>query len=149
MKTLCEELIELFAELRDSWHPRRLARRGQRPPPPPHPPPELPPEDLHLEALAREFPRELFAQLLLELPRYRRLMAQSFADGDYRRLRDSVHQILGAAAYCQEDELEQGLRQLRLALKTDNRNTIEHYYHRAIEAIDRTLHNSGFRRPEV
>jgi HPt (histidine-containing phosphotransfer) domain-containing protein len=84
--------------------------------------------------------------LLLELPDYRQRMAEAFAAGDYRRLRDSVHQILGAAAYCEAEELEQGLRQLRLALKTGSDTTIAHYYRRAIRAVDNTLARSGFRR---
>ncbi|MGB5538553.1 MAG: Hpt domain-containing protein [Gammaproteobacteria bacterium] len=149
MKTFFEELIDRYRELRDAR--RRPGRRaGSRPPQPDTVPqaavaPELPAEDLHIEALAREFPRELFAQLLIELPDYRKRMAESFAAGDHRRLRDSVHQILGAAAYCEADELEQGLRQLRLALKTGNSSTIEHYFDRAMQAMDHTLHNSGYR----
>lgn len=149
MKTLCEEVIDLFRELRDSlpWAAQRHAGRSRYPAPePPEPPPPLPPDDLHIEALARAFPREMFAQLLLELPDYRTRMTEAFAKGDHRRLRDSVHQILGAAAYCEAEELELGLRQLRLALKTDNENTIAHYYHRAIRAVDNTLSNSGYRR---
>lgn len=153
MKTLCEEVIDMFRELRDSWRPRgradiRPAYPPYETPPPPEapPPPELPPEDLRLEALAREFRTELFAKLLLELPFHRDRMIESFVIGDTRQLRNSVHQILGAAAYCGEEELELGLRQLRLALKTDNSDTITHYYHRAIRAINYTLRESGGRR---
>lgn len=149
MKTIFGELIDLYRELRDA-RPRPEHRTGSRPPQPDAVPPvaaapELPAEDLHIDELAREFPHELFAQLLIELPDYRKRMAESFAAGDHRRLRDSVHQILGAAAYCEADELEQGLRQLRLALKTGNCSTIEHYFDRAMQAMDHTLHNSGYR----
>jgi len=70
-------------------------------------------------------------------------MTESLAAGNYRRLGDSVHQLLGAVAYCGACELEQGLRQLRQALKTGDRSAIEHDFHRAIALIDSTLHNSG------
>ncbi len=109
--------------------------------------PELPilPEDaLKLDSLAREFSRELFAQLLLELPEHRSRMAQAHADDNYRRLRDSVHQILGAAAYCEAYELETCLRELRLALKTEDPHTIDVYFIRTIDIIDTTLHASGY-----
>lgn len=147
MKTLCEEVLDLFRELRDSWHPpvRRARHRPAAAAAAEDISPQLPPEDLHFETLARAFPRELFAQLLIELPDYRTRMVDTYAAGNYRRLRDSVHQILGAAAYCEAVELAQGLRQLRLALKTDDDRTIEYYYHRAIRAIDNTLHDSGYR----
>jgi len=107
--------------------------------------PALPEDDLKLESLTREFSRELFAQLLLELPEYRRCMAQAHADDDYRRLRDSVHQILGAAAYCDAYELETCLRELRLALKTEDPHTVDVYFIRTMDIIDITLHNSGYR----
>jgi len=148
MKTLYEALAGLFRALSGvlRWPGGRRGRRTGAEPAGTVPP-ELPADDLHLDALAREFPRELFAQLLLELPHYRRLMVESFASGNYRTLRDSVHQILGAAAYCGADGLEQGLRQLRLALKTDDGGIVEHYFRRAIQAIDDTLHDSGYHRP--
>ncbi|MGD2112302.1 MAG: hypothetical protein PVI50_02870 [Gammaproteobacteria bacterium] len=153
MKTLYEELLDLLGELRNTC--RRPGRRGARRHPPPATtkhlaaiPPGTPAEDLQIDALAREFPRELFARLLLELPEHRERMAASFAAGDYRRLRDSVHQILGAAAYCQAAALEHGLRELRLALVTENSKTIAHGYHHAMQAIDDTLRLSGHPRLE-
>ena len=149
MKTLYEELISLARDLFDSWRPGSRAQQQTLQTdagPPAAATPELPDDDLHLDALARAFPRELFAQLLIELPACRDLMAESFAAGNYRRLRDSVHQILGATAYCEAQELEQGLRQLGLALKTDNSDTIEHHFQRAMQTIDNTLHNSGYRK---
>jgi HPt (histidine-containing phosphotransfer) domain-containing protein len=103
----------------------------------------LPEDDLHLEQLSRQFSQELFAKLLVELPAHRTIMAEAHTEGNDRRLRDAVHQILGAAAYCDAPELETGLRELRLALKTGDRATIDHYYERAISEIDRTLKFSG------
>lgn len=107
--------------------------------------PALPEDDLKLDSLAREFSRELFAQLLLELPEYRKRLVQAHAEDNYRSLADSVHQILGAAAYCEADELETCLRELRLALKTEDTYTIDTYFMRAMDVIDSTLHASGYR----
>ena len=107
--------------------------------------PELPEDDLQLAAMDRRFSRELFARLLTELPKHRQAMAGAHADGDDRRLRECVHQLLGAVAYCDAPELETGLRELRLALRTGERETIQLYYERAINVIDGELRMSGYR----
>jgi HPt (histidine-containing phosphotransfer) domain-containing protein len=107
--------------------------------------PELPEEDLHLSKNAQSFSSDLFAELLLELPAQRRVMKESYARDDYNGLRNSVHQLLGAAAYCDATELEISLRELRLALKTGERETIDLYYSRAINVINSTLRYSGYR----
>jgi len=107
--------------------------------------PELPGEDLHLSAAAQSFCSDLFAELLLELPAQRRVMQEFYARDDYNGLSNSVHQLLGAAAYCNAAELEIGLRELRLALKTGERETIDLYYSRAINVINSTLRYSGCR----
>lgn len=149
MKTLYEELISLSMELLGSWRrPRsRSGRQALQPDADPRAA-ALPPSSadaLQLDTLSREFQHDLFAQLLIELPATRTSMAESFAAGNHRQLRDSVHQMLGAAAYCQAGELEQELRQLRLALKTDDRDTIEQHFHNTLQVMDSLLHNSGFR----
>ncbi len=141
MKTLYDEMKGLSRELFGS---RRQAPQQHDDPPSPALTLSQA-DDLQLETLAREFSRELYAQLLIELPAWRRLLIDSFAAGDYRRLGDGVHTILGAAAYCEACELEQELRQLRLALKTADSSTIEHNFHRTIRVIDSTLHCSGLR----
>jgi len=105
--------------------------------------PELPEEDRHLSGNVQSFCSDLFAELLLELPAQRRTMKESYARDDYNALGNSVHQLLGAAAYCEATELEAGLRELRLALKTGERETIDLYYSRAINVIDSTLRVSG------
>ncbi len=107
--------------------------------------PVLPEDDLELDMLARDFSRELFAQLLLELPDQRDRMAQAHASGNIPGLRECVHQLLGAAAYCEAYELESCLRELRLALKTADPHTIDVYFRRAINIIDNTLHTCGYR----
>lgn len=109
--------------------------------------PELPEDDLRLAAMDRKFSRELFARLLTELPKHRQAMARARADGNDRRLRDCVHQLLGAVAYCDAPELEKGLRELRLALRTGESETIRFYYERAINVIDGVLRMSGYREP--
>ena len=117
----------------------------ERPPKPEDKLPELPEEDLQLSRSAQSFCSDLFAELLLELPAQRRIMKQCHARDDYNGLRDSVHQLLGAAAYCDATELEIGLRELRLALKTGERETIDLYFRRAINVINSTLRVSGYR----
>jgi HPt (histidine-containing phosphotransfer) domain-containing protein len=114
-----------------------------RPLKPKHDLPELPEEDLHLSGTAQSFCSDMFAELLLELPAQRRTMKECHARDDYNGLRNSVHQLLGAAAYCNATELEIGLRELRLALKTGERETIDLYYDRAINVINSTLRHSG------
>jgi two-component system sensor histidine kinase BarA len=107
--------------------------------------PGLPEDDLRMEEACRNFPRELFARLLIELPSHRQIMSDAYAGGNDRQLRDCVHQLLGATAYCDAPELETGLRELQLALKTANRETIDFYYDRAINVVDSTLRYSGYR----
>jgi len=107
--------------------------------------PSLPEDDLELNRLGDRFSNEIFAHLLLELPTHRRTMNEAYQTGDYRRLRLSVHQLLGATAYCDAPELDSGLRELRLALQTGDHDTIDLYFIRAINLIDNTLRNSGYR----
>ena len=107
--------------------------------------PALPEDDLELDERLRSFPGEMFARLLIELPGHRSDLAAAYQAGDLGRLGHSVHQLLGGAAYCDAPELTTGLRELRLALKTGNPQTIEFYYLRAIDVIDATLRYSGYR----
>ena len=107
--------------------------------------PELPADDLVLKGRKQSFSRELFAELLIELPTHRRRISQAYQAGDYYQLRNTVHQLLGAVAYCDAPELETGLRELRLAITTDNKDTIAVYYERAINVLDSTLRYSGYR----
>ena len=107
--------------------------------------PPLPEDDLEIDERLSSFPGEMFAQLLIELPGHRSIIADSWQAGNLERLRDSIHQLLGGAAYCDAPELTAGLRELRLALKTGDPETIEFYYQRAIDVIDTTLRYSGYR----
>ncbi|NOR41342.1 MAG: hypothetical protein GQ537_09040 [Gammaproteobacteria bacterium] len=107
--------------------------------------PEPPEEDLQLSRNAQAFSSDLFAELLIELPAQRRTMKEFYARDDYNGLGKSVHQLLGAAAYCDATELEAGLRELRLALKTGERETIDLYFSQVINVINSTLRVSGCR----
>jgi len=107
--------------------------------------PPLPEDDLELDERLRSFPGEMFAQLLIELPDHRSTLADAWQAGDLERLGNSIHQLLGGAAYCDAPELTTGLRELRLALKTGDPETIGFYYQRAIDVIDTTLRYSGYR----
>lgn len=102
-------------------------------------------DDLQLDSLSSNFSRELFAQLLLELPEHRNRMLQAHAAGNYDSLRDCVHQVLGAAVYCESDELETSLRELRLALKMEDPDTIDACVRQAMQTIDSTLQACGRR----
>lgn len=95
----------------------------------------------------RQFANEMFARLLVELPGHRHAMNRAFAGGDHRRLRDCVHRLLGATAYCDIPELEDALRELRRALQADKTVIIDTRFQRAIRQIDRTLENCGYRGP--
>ena len=129
---------------------RMLARLLKRPAPAParcDPPPEalppLPEDDLDLASRGQRFSSELFARLLLELPAHRSMLESAYSQRDYRSLGRCVHQLLGATAYCDAPELDAGLRELRLALRTEDRETIDLYFSRATAVIDSTLHYSG------
>lgn len=110
---------------------------------PPSPP--LPEDDLEINERLSSFPGEMFAQLLIELPDHRNTIADAWQAGDLERLGNSIHQLLGGAAYCDAPELTAGLRELRLALKTGDPETIGFYYQRTIDVIDTTLRHSGYR----
>ena len=107
--------------------------------------PPLPEDDLELDEQLQSFPGDIFARLLIELPDHRNHFADAYTAGDMTRLGANVHKLLGGVAYCNAPELANGLRELRLALKTDNPQTIRYYYLRAIDVIDATLRYSGYR----
>ena len=102
-------------------------------------------DELRLDALSRKFSREVFARMLVELPAQRQVMHEAHTTDNYRRLRDCVHQMLGAAAYCDTPELEDGLRELHLALKSGHTQSIARQFRHAIRVIDSTLEGSGYR----
>jgi hypothetical protein len=130
---------KLLQRIRHAIAPPAPVRQPlQRPPLPP-----LPSDDLHLQTPGLEFGRELLHKLLAELPAQRKVMVQAHATNDYAALRHSVHQILGAAVYCDCGLLEEGLRELRRALKTEDPHTIDVYYYRLITTMDTLIHFSG------
>ena len=135
---------ELFKALKDHLLGLRESRsQTDTKAAPPSPP--LPEDDLEINERLSSFPGEMFAQLLIELPDHRSTIADAWQAGDLERLGNSIHQLLGGAAYCDTPELTAGLRELRLALKTGDPETIGFYYQRAIDVIDTTLRHSGYR----
>jgi HPt (histidine-containing phosphotransfer) domain-containing protein len=104
-----------------------------------------PGEDLQLREINRKFSSEMFAQLLLELPGHRQSMQAAYTSGNDRQLSECVHKLLGGTAYCDAPELEASLRELRMALRTGNRDSIDIYFGRAINTMDITLAASGYR----
>jgi HPt (histidine-containing phosphotransfer) domain-containing protein len=90
------------------------------------------------------FRSEMFVQLLLELPKHRRDIAESWQAGDLQRLRSCVHRLLGATVYCDAPELEEALRELRRALHSGDTSSIALQHADALEAIDNALSCSGY-----
>jgi hypothetical protein len=107
--------------------------------------PPLPEDDRLMKGRRQSFSGELFAELLIELPMHRRRLAHACESGNIDTLGKAVHQLLGAVVYCDAPELEEALRELRLAIKTGEQHTIGIYQERAINAIDSTLRVSGYR----
>ncbi len=134
----------LFKAIRGYLHSLRERFSSTEAPATPVAPP-LPEDDLELDERLRSFPGEMFARLLIELPTHRSNIADAYEAGDMGCLRNNVHQLLGGATYCDAPELTTGLRELRLALKTGDPQTIRFYYLRAIDVIDATLRYSGYR----
>lgn len=114
---------------------------------PAHEPPQLPEDDRLPKGRKQSFSAELFAELLTELPAHRQQLVRAREDGDMATLGSTVHKLLGAVAYCDAPELEDALRELRLALKTGEQHTIGIYQQRALNVIDSTLRYSGYRSP--
>ena len=107
--------------------------------------PSLPEDDRLMRGRKQKFCGELFAELLIELPVHRQRLAHAGEHGDIDTLGNTVHQLLGAVAYCDAPELEDALRELRLAIKTGDQHTIDIYQERAVNVIDSTLRYSGYR----
>ena len=107
--------------------------------------PELPKDTQAPRGRRQSFSGEIFAELLTELPVHRRQILRAWKAGDLNTLRSAAHKLLGAVAYCDAPELEESLRELRLALKTEDQHTINIYHERALNVIDSTLRYSGYR----
>ena len=107
--------------------------------------PEVHADPLHLDMINHRFSEEMFAQLLLELPRHRHTLHMACTTGDHAQLRACVHQVLGAVVYCNEPGLEQALRTLQHTLKYGDTHDIDSDLRAAIDIIDATLAGSGYR----
>ena len=107
----------------------------------------VPEEALALNRHRQSFSSEMFAELLIELPEFQGKISQAYRTGDRQSLRNHLHQLLGAVAYCDAPELETALRNLHQALRTEDPNTpdtIAACYTQACSAINSTLHYSGY-----
>ena len=93
----------------------------------------------------QSFSDSLYAELLLELPMHRRRLFHTHLTGDMESLRKATHQLLGAVVYCDAAELEEALRELKLALKSGEQHSIDVCHERAINVLDSTLRYSGVR----
>ncbi|MGB5305937.1 MAG: hypothetical protein WBO57_06825 [Gammaproteobacteria bacterium] len=122
---------------------RRHLRALLDPPVPRDPPVRSPEAADRFKGLAQTLSSELFAHLLLELPAYRTELSGHYRSGDIEGLGTCTHKLRGAVVYCDAPELLQGLSDLQQALKTGNTQSIDACYARAINAIDKTLADSG------
>jgi len=93
--------------------------------------------------IRQSFANEMLAELLIELPDYQGEISQAYQTGDRQGLRDHVHRLLGAVAYCEAPELESALRTLHSSLATDETDRIDSAYVQARSAIDNVLRYSG------
>jgi HPt (histidine-containing phosphotransfer) domain-containing protein len=90
----------------------------------------------------QSFSDEIFAELLTELPVHRHQISGAWKAGDLDTLRSDIHKLLGAVVYCDAPELEESLRELQRALKTEDKHTISVCHEQALNVIDSTLRNS-------
>ncbi len=104
-----------------------------------------PEDDPRIKIRRQSFSSELFAELLLELPMHRQRLSGAAESDDLDTLGKAVHQLLGAVAYCDAPELEEALRELRLAIKGGKQGAIKIYHEQVINVIDKTLGYSGYR----
>ena len=105
--------------------------------------PEFSTDAVAPERIRQSFANEMFAELLIELPDYQEKISQARQTGDRQGLRDHVHRLLGAVAYCDAPELESALRTLHSSLATDDTDRIDSAYVQARSAIDNALTYSG------
>ena len=94
--------------------------------------------------IRQSFANEMFAELLIELPDHQEKFSQARRTGDRQGLRDHVHRLLGAVAYCDAPELEAALRSLHRAIMTEDPDSIDSCYTRAFSTINSTLTYSGY-----
>ena len=102
------------------------------------------PESLHIDIIRQRFSQEMFAQLLLELPRHRQHLDMAFAIGDSARLRTQVHKLLGAVVYSDQSGLEMALRSLQCALRQSDRQAVDSRFRDVMREIDQLLASAGY-----
>jgi len=103
--------------------------------------PDAPP----LTSLPDRFSRQLFANLLLELPQHRQAFTSAWLASDWQSLADCTHRLAGAVAYCDLPGLSEALAELGNALRDDDELARQQTYNRATREIDDLLNKSGLR----
>ena len=101
--------------------------------------PDTPP----LTSLPDRFARQLFANLLLELPQHRQAFTSAWLASDWQALADCNHRLAGAVAYCDLPGLSEALAELGNALRNDDELARQQTYNRAAREIDDLLIKSG------
>lgn len=71
---------------------------------------------------------EMIVLLVDELPAHIETMKAQVQNKDYKNLADSLHQLLGAVAYCKLDVLERNLHRLKSALNDQDEIAIAHNF---------------------
>lgn len=107
--------------------------------PPPGNAPDAPP----LTPLPDRFARQLFANLLLELPQHRQAFTSAWLASDWQSLADCTHRLAGAVAYCDLPGLSEALAELKNALRDDDELARQQTYNRTAREIDDLLNKSG------
>lgn len=111
------------------------------------PPPCNAPDAAPLTSLPDRFSRQLFANLLLELPQHRQAFTSAWLASDWQSLADCTHRLAGAVAYCDLPDLSEALAELGTALREDDELARQQTYNRATREIDDLLNKSGLRQP--
>lgn len=101
------------------------------------------PEAAPLTPLPDRFSRQLFANLLLELPQHRQAFTSAWLASDWQSLADCTHRLAGAVAYCDQPGLSEALAELGNALRDDDELARQQTYNRAAREIDDLLKKSG------
>lgn len=103
------------------------------------------PETQHQAAPPDRFAKQLFANLLLELPQHRQAFTSAWLASDWQLLADCAHQLAGAVAYCDLPDLGTALAGLRSAIRDGDELALQLNYNQVSREIDELLEKSGLR----
>lgn len=100
------------------------------------------------DGLDREFAREMYVGLLLELPEHRARLTAAYESGDLDEFDRQLHRLRGVAVYCEVPELCDSLQRMRTALGTGEKEEISSRYARMLDVIECTLRYDRYERLE-